>query len=204
MMRIRAREAAMETPSTTTLTHGLRTARQVRLVYFVLAIVAAAAFALAAISLALRNGQKDSSLPTGPAPAAVSEAQLEKLASQTDHPIYWAGAKSGAYELTRTTDGRIYVRYLPSAARVGDPSPKYLTVGTYPEKNAFRSIQRAARRPGAVSVKLGDDGLLVLNPSTPKSVYFGYPGANYQVEVYDPSPEEARTLVLSGTIKPIH
>jgi hypothetical protein len=193
----------METPPTPSLPHTMRDARQLRLLYFLLALVTAAALTLAVIWIVSRGGGSNVSLPAGPAPASVSEGQLEKLASQTDHPVYWAGAKSGAYELTRTTDGRIYVRYLPAADKVGDPSAKYLTVGTYPEKNAFRSIQRAAHRPGAVSVKLAGNGLLVFNASAPKSVYFGYPGANYQVEVYDPSPAQARTLVLNGTVKPL-
>jgi hypothetical protein len=193
----------METPPTPSLPQTLRGTRHVRLRYFLLAPVTAVFLALVVIWLVSRNGGSDVSLPSGPAPAAVSKAQLEKLASQTDHPVYWAGSKSEAYELTRTTDGRIYVRYLPSRAMVGDPSARYLTVGTYPEKNAFRAIQRATHRPGAVSVNLPHGGLLVFNTSTPKSVYFGYPAANYQVEVYDPSPEQARALVLGGAVRPI-
>jgi hypothetical protein len=34
-------------------------------------------------------------------------------------------------------------------------------------------------------------------------VYFSYPGATYQVEVFDPSAKQARTLVLAGKITPI-
>jgi hypothetical protein len=192
----------METPPAPSLPQTMRDARQFRLLYLLLALVTAATLAVFAIWVVSRGGSAVS-LPSGPGPAAVSEAQLDKLASQADHPVYWAGAKSGAYELTRTTDGRIYVRYLPSNANVGDRSADYLTVGTYPEKAAFASLQRAAHRPGAVSAKLPENGLLVFNTSTPKSVYFGYPGANYQVEVYDASPEQARTLVLSGAVKPI-
>jgi hypothetical protein len=31
------------------------------------------------------------------------------------HPVYWAGPRpSYTYELTRTSDGRIFVRYLPT------------------------------------------------------------------------------------------
>ena len=192
----------IETPPTTSLTQSLRQARQVPLLYFVLALAMAAAFALVAISLVVRNGGGEVPLPTGPGPAAVSEAQLKELAARADHPVYWAGSKSGSYELTRT-GGRIYIRYLSSASKVGDPAPNYLTVGTYEQKDAFPSIQRAAQRPGAVSVGLAKDGLLVFNASTPKSVYFSYPEAKYEVEVYDPSPEQARSLVLDGTIRPI-
>jgi hypothetical protein len=191
----------METP-TRSVPHTVREARQLRLLFILIALVTAAALALGVIWVPSRGGS-NVSLPAGPAPAAVSQAQLEKLASETKHPVYWADTKPGAYELTRTTDGRIYIRYLSSTTQVGDPSAKYLTVGTYPEKNAFRSLQRAAHRPGAVSVKLGNNGLLVFNAATPKSVYFGYPGADYQVEIFDPSPQQARALVLNGTVKPI-
>jgi hypothetical protein len=148
------------------------------------------------------NAGKTTLPPVG-APAAVSEAQLKALAAQTNHAIYWAGPKRGTYELTRTTDGRIYIRYLPSADKVGDRTPSYLTVGTYPTKNAFQAIQLAAARQGGVSATIDHGGLLVFNNSSPKSVYFSYPKSSSQVEVYDPSPLQARALVLGGSIKPI-
>jgi len=86
---------------------------------------------------------------------------------------------------------------------VGDRTPNYLTVGTYPTKQAFSALSRAAARDGAVSANLDHGGLLVFNNSAPKNVYFSYPKSGYQVEVYDPSPLQARGLVLSGSIKPI-
>ena len=89
-------------------------------------------------------------------------------------------------------------------SRVGSRSPKYLTVGTYPTPAAFLAIRRAARRPGGISLKIGNGGLLVFNTHSPTSVYFGYPNAKYQVEVFDPSPQQARTLVLGGRVTPIN
>lgn len=142
-------------------------------------------------------------LPPVGAPAAVSETQLRALAAQSNRAIYWAGPKKGTYELTRTTDGRIYIRYVPSPDKVGDRTPSYLTVGTYPTKNAFQAINLAAARQGGVSAKIDHGGLLVFNNSSPKSVYFSYPKSSSQVEVYDPSPLQARALVLGGSIKPI-
>lgn len=136
-------------------------------------------------------------------PAIVSEAQLKALAKETRFPVYWAGAKNGAYELTRTSGGRIYVRYLQSANELGTRSAKYLTVGTYPSKQAIVSLRRAAVRRGGLSLKIDKGGLLVFNTFAPTSVHFSYPKAPYQVEVYDPSPQVARTLVLSGAVKPI-
>jgi hypothetical protein len=193
----------VETHQRKPLTQPVSDVRQVRLLYLLCALVVAAVAAPLAAWLLTRSSESKVVVPTTGGPTAVSEAQLKALAKTTDHAVYWAGPKSGIYELTRTADGRIYVRYLPSAERIGDRAPKYLTVGTYPQRNAFRSIQRAARRPGAISLKIGDGGLMVFNERTPKSVYFGYRGSNYQVEVYDPSPQQARTLVLAGQIKPI-
>ena len=142
-------------------------------------------------------------LPPVGAPAAVSETQLKALAAQSDHAIYWAGPKRGTYELTRTTDGRIYIRYVPSPDKVGDRTPSYLTVGTYPTKNALQAIKLAAARQGGVSATIDHGGLLVFNNTRPKSVYFSYPKSSSQVEVYDPSPLQVRALVLGGSIKPI-
>ena len=153
--------------------------------------------------LLLRGHGGKTTLPPVGTPAAVSESQLKSLASQSSQPVYWAGRKHGTYELTRTTDGRTYIRYLPSADKVGDRMPNYLTVGTYPTKQAFSALRRAAARDGAVSANVDHGGLLVFNTSAPKSVYFSYPKSGYQVEVYDPSPLQARGLVLSGSIKPI-
>ena len=153
--------------------------------------------------LTLRGHEGKTTLPPVGSPAAVSESQLKSLASESSQPIYWAGPKHGTYELTRTTDGRTYIRYLPSADKVGDRTPNYLTVGTYPTKQAFSALRRAAARDGAVSANVDHGGLLVFNNSAPKSVYFSYPKSGYQVEVYDPSPLQARGLVLSGSVKPI-
>jgi len=162
------------------------------------------AVTLFGVFLLLRgHGAGKTTLPPVGAPAAVSETQLKALAAQTNHAIYWAGPKPGTYELTRTTDGRIYIRYLPSGGKVGDRTPSYLTVGTYPTKSAFQAIQRAAARPGGVSATIDHGGLLVFNNSSPKSVYFSYPKSSSQVEVYDPSPLQARALVLGGSVKPI-
>jgi hypothetical protein len=162
------------------------------------------AFILLAALLLLRgHGADKATLPPVGTAGAVSESQLKTLASQSSQPIYWAGPRPGAYELTRTTDGRTYIRYLPSTDKVGDRTPSYLTVGTYPTKQAFSAVKRAAARQGGVSVKIEHGGLLVFNASSPKSVYFSYPKSGYQVEVYDPSPQQARTLVLGGKITPI-
>jgi hypothetical protein len=180
-----------------------RTRRQTNALPLSLVALLVTALILFVVLLLFRGHGGKTTLPPFGTPAAVSESQLKELASKSNHPIYWAGPKPGAYELTRTTDGRIYIRYLPSADKVGDRTPSYLTVGTYPTKQAFSAIKRAADRQGGVSVNIERGGLLVFNAGSPKSVYFSYPKSGYQVEVYDPSPQQARTLVLGGKITPI-
>ncbi len=108
----------------------------------------------------------------------VSQAQLQQLAASVDHPVYWAGPKSGySYELTTTSNGRFYVRYLPAGVKAGDTRPKTLPIG--------------------------NGGLALFSSKAPTSAYFSYPDAKYQVEVYDPSGDHARKLVVAGQIVPI-
>jgi hypothetical protein len=136
--------------------------------------------------------------------SAKSEAELRDFASASSTPVYWAGPREGqTYEFTRTSDGRVYVRYLPEGVEAGDPRPQFLTVGTYPRPGAWAELRRASREPGAVSRNLPNDGLMVYSRSRPTSVYVGYAGGRYQVEVYAPSAGSARKLVLAGQVVPV-
>jgi len=140
----------------------------------------------------------------GTAASATSESALRDFAESAARPVYWAGPRTGqTYELTRTSDGRVYVRYLPEGVHVGDPRPRFLTVGTYPRANAFAELKRAARADGAESRSLPKGGLAVFSRGS-SSVYFGFPDARYQVEVYAPSASTARSLVLGGQVVPVY
>jgi hypothetical protein len=117
--------------------------------------------------------------------------------------VYWAGSKQGfSYELT-ATNGRVWVRYLPAGVKAGDPRSDLLVVGTYVQPHSYANLRRAAARPGGVSHRVGTHGLVVFNAAKPTSVYFSYPSAKYQVEVYAPSPKTARKLALNGRITPV-
>lgn len=145
----------------------------------------------------------DGSTPANGASSA-SESDLRDLAASSSTPIFWAGQRDGqTYELTRTSDGRVYVRYLPEGVDAGDPRPQFLTVGTYPRANAWAELRRAGRKPDAVSRQLPNDGLMVFSRARPTSVYLGYAGGRYQIEVYHPSANAARKLVLAGKVVPV-
>jgi hypothetical protein len=137
-------------------------------------------------------------------PALVSQTQLERLASKAGHPVYWAGPRPGySYEATITGNGRFYVRYLPHGVRAGDPRASFLVVGTYTAPGSFAGLRQVAKRPGSISVGTSRGGIAVFASAHPTSVYFSYPGASYQVEVYSPSADTARGLVLGGKVTPI-
>lgn len=149
--------------------------------------------------LLVRDGGDDTAASNTPVAAATAE--LEALPAEVGHPVYWAGERPGAtYELTRTADDRIYIRYLPKGTAVGDPSPRFTTVATYFQRGAYARVQAAARAPGARSYDTRSGALVVVDPSSPSSVYFAFKGEPYLAEVFDPSPTKALDLALSGKI----
>jgi hypothetical protein len=173
-----------------------------RRIGLVLMLVVGAALALSAWLL-LGEGENGSPNDRGE-PVAISVGGLKALTGSVGHAVYWAGTKpSVTYELTRTHRGDIYIRYLPPGVSLGDKRPKFLTVGTYPKANAFRTVQRAATQKGEIVHRIADGGLAVAHPQSPQSVYFAYPGSNLLVEVYDPSRKRALRAVVSGQVQPV-
>jgi hypothetical protein len=140
---------------------------------------------------------------TATGPQAASPASIRALAATLGQPIYWAGAKqSVTYELTRSPEGRIYVRYLPRGVAIGSSKP-YLTVGTYPVRSAFQATKKAARAAGTIPVSAGGGAVAMFTRKHPTNVYVAYPGVDFQVEVYSPKPGEARRLVTAQSIIPV-
>jgi hypothetical protein len=136
-------------------------------------------------------------------PVAASPARLRVLARAIGHPLYWAGRRANVtYELTQTTDGKAFVRYLPKGVPLG-VKRLYLIVATYPVKDAYKAVQTAGKESGGVTFRIARGGLAVYNRSAQTNVYFAYPDSKYQIEVYDPNPGRARQLVRSGAIRPI-
>jgi hypothetical protein len=141
-------------------------------------------------------------LPT--LPRAVSAGELGAVAARVARPVFWAGPRARTvYELTRTENGRVYVRYLPRKSEVGNESIRALTVATYAVSNGYVDLQAAARRRGSVKLEIENNGLVVYNDSSPGDIYLSYPGAGYQVEVYSPVSGQSLELVASGKIRPV-
>jgi hypothetical protein len=173
------------------------------------AVVAVAIAAAFVVWLVVRGGDSNTTKPgtsTGEAtgPAAASTDKLRALSVELGHPIYWAGAvPDSTYELTRTSDDRIFIRYLPRGVPVGIRQASYTIVGTYPVPNAYKVLQGLAKKPGESTFSAPVGGFAVYSTAQPTNVYLAYPGSNVQIEVYDPSPQRARRLITSGQVAAI-
>ena len=140
-----------------------------------------------------------SPIPAGSRALPLSPRGLHTLAS-LGLRIYWLGERPGyKNELTKTADNRVFIRYLPNGTAVGSKK-QYLTIGTYPAKTAYATARRRARAIGSVRVPLGNRVVAYYRSDTPTNVFLAYPGIDYTVEVYDPSPGRARDLVAAGQV----
>ena len=171
-------------------------------------IAAAVAAGLASLLLLDPTNVKDSTTRGGDIAAGVPVAKdvngLRSLARVVGHPIYWAGPQPGyQYEVTKTADGRIYVRYLPPEVQAGDTRIGFTFVATYPQRDAFGTVRAALRNAGAKPVKAGGPGIAVTNSRLPQIVYLAYPRSDYLIEVYDRAAKRARSLVTSGQVGPV-
>jgi len=135
------------------------------------------------------------------APATTASIRaLASLAATVGHPVYWAGPRDGyRYELTRTADGRIYIRYLPADVAVGTSAPNYLTVGTYPVKDALATVSAIGAKPGASLLKLAGGAVAAIDPDHPLSTYIAYPGSGYGVLVQYPACSRPTSPASPGT-----
>jgi hypothetical protein len=134
-------------------------------------------------------------------PVAVSPAALVTFSKALARPIYWAAPARGyTYELTVTSTGDVYVRYLPKGVRIGDKRDAFRVVGTYPYPGALAALEAV---PNARRARLAGGGVVVSTAADPKSVHIAYPGLDYQIEVYDPVPGRAREIALSGQIREV-
>lgn len=163
--------------------------------------VAVLAVAVAVIGFLLIGGDDDMGTP---APVVVSADQLESIAEDAEHPIYWAGERPGTkLEYERTEDGLIYIRYLSDDAEAGDPSTSFLTIGTYRTDDAITQLEAIAEGPNTARHSLPGGGLVVVNTEQPTSAYIAFRDGQVQVEVYDPDPATAIRLATSGNIVPL-
>ena len=123
---------------------------------------------------------------------------------QVGHPVYWVGTEPNrAYELTRTSSDRVFVRYLPHGVPPGTKNADYTFVGTYPFAAPYEALQGLAKKKDDASFSVPGGGLAVYARSSPTNVYVAFPRSDVEIEVYDPSAKQAQALVASGQVQPV-
>jgi hypothetical protein len=177
------------------------------------AVVALAVAAAFLIWLLVRGNDDSSSTSTTTStneatqpigPLAATPAALQELSAKAKQPIYWVGPRPGqTYELTRTAGGRVYVRYLPAGAAIGNRRADYTIVGTYPTQGALQVLKELAKQPNEKSVPAPGGGIAVYSTSAPTNVYVAFPGQNVEIEVFDPSARKALRMVKTGGVAPV-
>ena len=167
------------------------------------AVVVVAAIVLAVVLLGGGGDDDDDGAAAARrAPAVAATARtLAALPADVGHAVYWVGARPGTtYELTRTRSGRVWVRYLPAGVPVGTDDATYLTVGSYPQRDALTTLEANARAQGVAPVALPDGGRAFQDPGRPTSAYAAFPGSDVQVEVFDATPGRALRLIRAGLL----
>jgi hypothetical protein len=155
--------------------------------------------------LLFHDGGDDGSMEGGDEAIAASVDDLRSIADERSSPVYWAGQQEGTeLEVTQAEGGdRVYVRYLTGDAEAGDQRADFLTIGSYAFKDADAALRKQAQAPGGVLRAAPGGGTVYYSEDRPQSVYVAYPGADVQVEVYDPDPQRALELVTGGQIVPV-
>ena len=167
-------------------------------------VFAFAALVLFVVWFLFREGSGQDAFAARNVPVAATVESLKELSAEVGHPIYWIGARPRyTYELTHTSEGQIYVRYLPPKVPVGATRTDLLTIGTYPQPNALATLRLAGWRARARAIPIGDGGFAVVDRRRPTNVYLAYPRSDLQIEVYHPSPRRAQMLALSGRVRPV-
>jgi hypothetical protein len=159
---------------------------------------------IAALTLAIVGGDGREAAVVQEAARIVDAAEIEELEGTLGHPLYWAGRQAGQdLELRAEADGNVYLRYLPPGTAAGDPRQDFLTVGTYSVPDAEMALQATAEANGTKLQRREDGSVVLANPSSTGSAYLAYPDSDLEIEVYDPEPGRALTLVRSGAIEPV-
>lgn len=115
-------------------------------------------------------------------PTIMSLDEIHDLGAEKG-PLYWAGPRDGVhYEVTVTSEGGTYIRYLPDDVEAGTKE-HYLTVGTYASINGYDALAAAKQRDADVEVA-NSGAVIATFKSAALSTYFAFPKASFQVEVF--------------------
>jgi len=180
-----------------------------------IALLALVAVVIGVIALVGGGSSDDEASAKAPDSGLVTLSEPELLAagSQIGQPAYWLGHRSEAnnYELTKTPDGRVYVRYLPTGTEAGDPRPDFVTIGTYPVPEAKRALRAASKTGRNIAEGMTLSHRVVrhepyeaLSSKRATSAYVVFDNQpDLQIEIFSPRVGEAALFAVAGSVKPL-
>ena len=152
-------------------------------------------------------GSAASSRSTAPipgSPVVFDESALKARVHTLRQPVFWAGPEQKRRYEFRRANGNVFVRYLPAGVRPGAAADQFLMIATYPYPDANAAAMKAIKdSPSLRYREVPNGGLAVVDPDAPTSVFLTFPGLDYQIEIFSPSPTRARDVAVSGRVKAI-
>jgi hypothetical protein len=170
--------------------------------YLLVVRLVAVVVATAAGIFLLVGGDREATSAKDETRGLTSVQGLVRYAESKESDVYWAG-NIGARRLELTASATAtFVRYLPESAGTTS-SRSSLTVATYPLDEAYATAINRSRGEGVTSRRLAGEGIAVWNVEQPTSVYLAWRGTPSLVEIYAPTAAEARSVALSGHVRPV-
>lgn len=128
---------------------------------------------------------------------AMSASDLRDVVVAKKLTVYWSGPIEGdKYALIATNPNVAFVRYLPAGVSTSDTKTLARAIGTYVQKDAFTTTQKAGQNVGNVGFTNADGNAVFYVKARPTNVYMAIPKANLQIEIYDPGVDQALGLSL--------
>jgi hypothetical protein len=148
-------------------------------------------------------GPRANSFPAHTTTIANSPQALIRGVDLLHRLAFWKGPKPNtSYALTRTTQGWIFISYMPPGAKL-TYIHKYPFVATFLVKNAYHATLVAAQRSGSVRLSAPSGAVAFYYRRYPTSAYLAFKGSSEQIEVFDPGAGRVQALISSGTIRPV-
>jgi len=137
---------------------------------------------------------------------ALSEQELRDVVKVKHLTVYWAGPVDGdKYVLVAQKTGQAVVRYLPGGRGLLDTTDTFRVIATYVQKSAFSTTQTAGAQDGNVGFTNVDGNSVFYVKARPTNVYMGIAGKDIQLEIFDPSIDQALAIALfRGQIQQIN
>lgn len=137
----------------------------------------------------------------------LSESQLFDSVLKTGRRVYWTGPDSrNSYLFDGSSSGASYVTYLFTESNAAAANSKNRVIATYYRADGFQATVDAGKLENGISI-LGKDksSVIYYNTSLPTNVYVAFKNLPYQIEIYDPDPNQALALASEiGRIRPIN